>query len=541
MVSTGVPAVSVEIDRISVFLGANGSGKSRLLKHLLEGNHSGAFNGLMPVYVEGGRVFKDLQAHVTMGPHNASVFSFPDQGLVNHVGGSGNPISGRVNMLFSLLEALGENIEKTHSRDVVSWQNSGEIGPCPKIKQLPLNKLFEMFHAIFPNLRLSKFSTIMVDNLVCGGQTYTVQELSDGERQVLCLLADLLCIDRPRSFFIVDEPELFLHPALAERLWSLVEDTFADSYFVYATHSFAFAARPEVKSRYVLGYGEVSDDELWSSSSEDFLRPFWGAVPLLLKSKMTLLVEGTPSSFDLKFYQWILEDKGIDIVPVGSCDNVLKACNGASLWGKLSHTCKLAGVVDSDFTTTPVASQNVYRLEFHEAESYLCHPDLVAFVTECLGQNEVVQPTDILKAIIENAKGSLISIVSKRIDRQFEQSLRPSVSRGSLQTITDIGGLVKTFESQRSACLAEAAQKWTAGKSAILIRKEHNTLLRAIKDEDVEVLLRLFEGKSLLKTLLSFPGSADDIAFLSATKKHIEIKNYPHLQKLQDSLVALFV
>ncbi len=540
MTGDGGPAISVEIDRITVFLGANGSGKSKLLKYLLQGNHSGAFDGLMPVYVEGGRVFKELQGHVSMGQHNVTVFNFPEQGQVNHVGASAQSISGRVNSLFSLLEALGENIEKLHSREVVAWQMAGKNGECPAIKPLPLDRLFEMFTAIFPNRKLSKNGSIFATNLEYGSQPYNIQDLSDGEKQVLCILADLLCINRPKSFFIVDEPELFLHPALAEKLWGLVEETFPDSYFIYATHSFAFAARPQVICRYILGYGQVSEDELWSNESEELLRPFWGGVPLLMKSKMSLLVEGTVTSFDFKFYKWILGRNDIEIVPVGSCDNVLKACNGASLWRELSRSSKLAGVVDSDFSDELSSKQNIYKLDLHEAESYLCHPDLVAFVAECLGQKKVVQTAEILDFIINSVRGELLSVVSKRVDRKLALTFNPSVSRGALKRVTSVESLVKCFEAERLKSLQEAQQNWTPSKVNSLVTREYKYCEDVIKNKDIAGILKIFEGKELLKLLLQFPGSDSDISFLSATIKHAEVKKFPHLQKLSEDLNSLF-
>ena len=51
---------------------------------------------------------------------------------------------------------------------------------------------------------------------------------------------------------MVDEPELNLHPELAERLWTLLESEYDDKRFLYATHSIQFALRPNVEALYVL-------------------------------------------------------------------------------------------------------------------------------------------------------------------------------------------------------------------------------------------------------------------------------------------------
>ncbi|MBA4026887.1 MAG: hypothetical protein C0473_01460 [Cyanobacteria bacterium DS3.002] len=537
MVSTGVPAVSAEIDRITVFLGANGSGKSKLLRHLAEGNHSGAFTGFMPVYVEGGRVFKDMQAHIAMGPHNAGMFNSPAQNQTDHVNSSLNLLTQRVNTVFTLLEALGKDNALKHSSAVSEWQRNGENGESPRIGESPLQKLFDLFHTIFPNLKLSKHDRIMVENKVCGGQIYQLSEMSEGERQVICLLADLLCVARPNSFFIVDEPELYLHPGLAEKLWSSIEETYPESYFVYATHSFSFAARPQVGCRYILGHGEISEAELWSADSESILRPFWGAAPNISKNRKSLLVEGTLSSFDYKFYSWILGNSDVQIIPVGSCDDVLKACKGAGPWINFNQ---LAGVVDSDYSDGSSESKNVYKLRFHEAESYLCHPDLIALVTEKLGQKEPISAKKVLAAIVVEAKKTLLSIASKRVEKHLEFAVRPSISKQHLQLVEDIDQLVVCYQKDRTRMLKAAEDDWTEKKIEKLVRQEFLVCQKAINDEDIDKILAYFEGKGLLRLLLRYPGSEDSMSFLSATIKHTEVDIFPHLKELKESLIGLY-
>ena len=75
------------------------------------------------------------------------------------------------------------------------------------------------------------------------GKSYPVADLSDGEKQVLAMLADLTSCAPPNAVFLVDEPELNLHPLLACRLWNVIESELPDAIFVYGTHCISFAMR----------------------------------------------------------------------------------------------------------------------------------------------------------------------------------------------------------------------------------------------------------------------------------------------------------
>jgi ABC-type Mn2+/Zn2+ transport system ATPase subunit len=113
-----------------------------------------------------------------------------------------------------------------------------------------MTELFESFAEVFPGITLS----LEKGGIQCkqNGQTYDVGQLSDGEKQVFLLLADALFVSSDGAMFLVDEPELQLHPRLADTLWTSVERRRPTSKFVYATHSLSFAMRPSVDTRIVL-------------------------------------------------------------------------------------------------------------------------------------------------------------------------------------------------------------------------------------------------------------------------------------------------
>jgi ABC-type multidrug transport system ATPase subunit len=114
-----------------------------------------------------------------------------------------------------------------------------------------------------------------------GGTPYSVSSMSEGEKQAFTLLADIAVLTNKRSVFFVDEPELNLHPTLAEKLWTSIEEAYPEDIFVYATHSLSFALRSGVDYIYAIGHGKIDLD--FSAHSKIDFRPFLGSIPGIVR------------------------------------------------------------------------------------------------------------------------------------------------------------------------------------------------------------------------------------------------------------------
>ena len=235
------------------------------------------------------------------------------------------------------------------------------------------------------------------ERIICtkNGNDYNPGNLSDGEKQVLCLLADIVLNAEAKSFVIVDEPEQNLHPLLAARVWGIIEERLPDAVFLYATHSLSFAIRESVETVIVLS-GRHNENQIQLSTplELDFeeLRPFLGAIPSILASDHCVFVEGHDQSFDSIFYQWLLGGAGTNVVPVGGSDDVIRAATGTGAWGQLADKVRIVGIIDRDFRASGelegLGAPLIHVLPLHEAESYLCIPELVYDLANHLGFKE---------------------------------------------------------------------------------------------------------------------------------------------------------
>jgi energy-coupling factor transporter ATP-binding protein EcfA2 len=365
--NSACPPFSGELRRVNVLMGANGSGKSQLLNRLA-GESEHLFGAeYTPVLIEGGRVM-NMPPDVGLSQRTMEVYANPTAARTNYRTTRRGTLAGRMQRTFVMLRALETEQKSTHSDAVHAWVLAGKVGPMPLRDTPPLERLKQLFNDVFPamHLDLTEAHQLYVKR---GAAHYPITNMSDGEKQVLLILAEVVILTNERSVFLVDEPELNLHPALAESLWSSVEQAYPDDVFIYATHSLPFAMRGGVETLHILGYGKVDTNTLWEGAAD--LKPFLGALPGIIRAKLSLAVEGDETSFDSPFYKWLLGTKDINIVPAGSSTDVIAAANRQGLWRQISTDVKLRGVIDRDFRTTAQASPNVEILEYHEAESYL--------------------------------------------------------------------------------------------------------------------------------------------------------------------------
>lgn len=540
--SAGLPRFHAELSRVNAVLGANGSGKSKLIQRLR--NENQAFGGSRPVvYVEGGRVV-DPPASVGLDRHNINQFQNLQHASERYVNRRRKvPLSERASELFVLLDRKGERVRTEHSDAVQEWIEGGQEGEPPKRNEPPLELLFDRFHDIFPAIELSIEPDSRDIQCRQNESTYGPSQLSDGERQVLALLADVALESDPNSLILVDEPELNLNTQLACRLWDSIEASLPSAVFVYATHSLGFAMRGNVDRILVLSSPEddpvtVADAE--SLVSED-LRPFLGAIPAILAAPAALIVEGTESSLDSIFYHWILEDEQPVVVPVGNCQHVRAAAQRTGVWQRLTSDAAVHGVIDRDYRSEEaleaLTSEHCQPLRYHEVESYLCLPAVLSNLGECLGLVEDPPSEDhIATEIVDFSSERLVNIVARRVIERASVRLSISLSRQTLSTIDTTEELVRRLQNQVQKEQGRVEGLLTNEAIERMVAEEQNQLNSAIGNEAVSELLQLVPGKALLSRLAPQVGCSSHTRIARSASRHLAAEDYGPLSRLHDDL-----
>jgi len=430
---------TADIGRVNVIMGANGSGKSQLLRAMSDHIHS--YNSeKKAIFVEGGRSLM-FDINVGMQPNSLPIYNDPIGYEKNYVRKRSNRLSDRMNNALILLKALEQTKKSTHSDEVQAWEDSGRTGDIPKRPRLPFEQFKNIFESIFPDIKI----IITPSNQLYAeknGEEYPANSMSDGEKQIFMLTADLLSFKNENQIFFIDEPELNLHTSLAEQFWNLLESEIPNGIFVYATHSLSFATRENVELIYLLGYGIISESEI--KLQHDHIKPFLGSFPKLMKSSKCLLVEGEEESIDGALYRWMLNDQNISVIPVGGSSEVYLAASRQGLWKKLSDKTVIAGIIDRDFKSIDCSYQNCITLPYHEAESILSHPKIVLGLQQSLGNTEKNSTYDELVDILcAEAAERKIYVSLQRTFNQLSVNIRVSAEKSTISRIENAESAIR--------------------------------------------------------------------------------------------------
>jgi hypothetical protein len=538
----GVEDSDIMFGRVTVLLGANGSGKSWALR-VVRDFQNGSFGRPRPaVYVEGGRAVaipSTLQPSVgNMHEHG----SF-DTALNQHRQKRTQGLRQRLDHALFALQ-LKTSIEKiAHSDAAHAWVESGSKGRPPERPEPPLDKLFRLHGRVFPLLQLELTSNLEL-RVTKGKSTYNVSDMSDGEKQVLAIFADLVLMAEPSSVIIVDEPELNLNPLLASAVWSEVESELPEAVFAYATHSISFAMRPSVASVVVLS---PTRNPTNISTPLDLpaheLRPFLGAIPAILASEKALLVEGVESSVDPLFYPWVMEGLGFTVSAVGSCQDVLSATARERAWSGLASDVVLRGVIDRDYRSeeqiASLVGSSCLVLDLHEAESYLCVPELLSELCGKLGLVASCPPlSSFRQAIIAHATRESLHIAAQRTFAAATQTMSISLKRKAVATATTAAEMVELIRKECERVLARAQSFAGADAVANIFDLEHRRVQKAIAGSNIEELLRLCPGKELLASLAHEIGCEDASAVARAARVHLKATDFEPTRKLRKAIAG---
>ena len=268
-----------------------------------------------------------------------------------------------------------------------------------------------------------------------GGPEYGAAQLSDGERNVLLISANVLTAP-PASLLLIDEPERHLHRSIIAPLLGALFGRRKDCGFVISTHDAELALESR-ESRALLLRSCAFDgktptaweaDELAAGApSDDGLKR-----DLLGSRRRILFVEGTERSIDKPLYSLVFPM--VSVVPKGSCAEVEQAVAGSRAAEAL-HWLRAYGVVDGDgLDADQIAARRergVYALPFYSAEAVYYHPAVIARVAS---RQSLVLGTD-EDALVSAATAAGVAAVRDHTGRLSDKAAKKAVRRAVLERI----------------------------------------------------------------------------------------------------------
>ena len=251
------------------------------------------------------------------------------------------------------------------------------------------------------------------------GQSFSIAEMSDGERNAMIIAAHVITAD-PGIVFLIDEPERHLHRSIIQPFLSALFDFRKDDCaFIIATHEISLPiANPEARVLMLRSCqwsgreGVAWDTEVIKPNPElpeELRRTILGS------RNRILFVEGdSNSSLDFPLYTTLFPS--LSMIPKGSCEDVQKAVLG--LRGSLDiHDVEAFGLIDEDGRpkkdVEKLAESGIFALEVYSAESLYYCSDVIAAVAY---EQARIRGEDGNK-LIEAAKQEAIEVIEKHAER----------------------------------------------------------------------------------------------------------------------------
>lgn len=301
-----------------------------------------------------------------------------------------------------------------------------EEGKMPDKNYSIFRKVVKVFNILFPEIKLS-YENGHSYCLVCekNRNKYNINSLSEGEKAVLYYSISVF-IAKENSFIIIDEPETYINPSIANTLWDILEQERKDCQFFYITHSVDFVlGRTNKKIAWIKNYRHPFHWEFDILENENDL-PKSMLTEILGTKKPIVFCEGDDkSSLDYHIYKSILQND-YTIIPVNGHRQVVSYCKTLN---KINFDYKAYGIIDGDMLSIEqiieYEKDDIFILPFNEIEMFILENHIMEKTISNSYPLEYQKRIDDFKEKFwENVKDSkeriALSYVKNKIDEKLE-------------------------------------------------------------------------------------------------------------------------
>ena len=324
-------------------------------------------------------------------------------------------------IIFDLLNS--ENVEARKIADAAKAGNMKEVEMLAK-NQSPVQKMNDI-------LRISNLHfQVQVDkesNLVATRdriQQYSIAQLSDGERNSLLIIANVLTAPK-NTLILLDEPERHLHRSIVSPLINTLLGYREDCAFVVSTHDVTLP-HDQKNSSALLLREYFYTPKSWVTDHIDNIDEMDEEVSLAVlgSRRILLFVEGSNSSLDIQLYQILYPN--VSIKALGSCMDVERAVKGIRAT-KENHWILAYGIIDrdnkQDDECKKLHEKGIIPLEQYSVESLYYHPVVVRAILNrvaSLSNHIDVDSTmkEIQDAVIEEVQKQQDTLAAKLVERK---------------------------------------------------------------------------------------------------------------------------
>jgi ABC-type lipoprotein export system ATPase subunit len=330
-------------------------------------------------------------------------------------------------IIFDLIDS--ENID---ARKIAKAARSNEIDVVRQLAsiQSPVAKMNDILRISNLHFQVSIDQGSKLVALREGLAPYSIAELSDGERNALLIISDVLTANE-NTLILLDEPERHLHRSIVSPLISTLLSYRRDCAFVISTHDVTLPQDQEKASALLLRkYNHQPKSWLadYIQSLEEMDEEV--AQSVLGSRRVLLFVEGRASSLDLQLYQIMYPE--VTIKPLGSCVDVERAVKGIRE-SSGNHWISAFGIIDrddrSDDECEVLCENGVIPLNHYSVESLYYHPAIIMGILNRVSILHEIDSSDVYANIVETVINVIIPHKERLAARLVQRKAKETLSK----------------------------------------------------------------------------------------------------------------
>lgn len=424
--TNGTETLTFQLNRGVFVLGRNGTGKSALVQRL--------YSMLPPPvkYIPGSRVTQFQDNNLSM---HASAF----RSASRHVLEADRDASARYRprnstnrtemAVFAIQTAQTQYFHNINEEIKREGRESAAIDKLLR-NDAPLDRL----NALMAQANIEVCFVMSEGELRAerNGEVFSLAMMSDGERSALFIVSEVL-VSQKGTTFVIDEPELHLHPAIVIPLIRGLMAERPDCFFIVSTHLLDLASQEENATIVLVRGCNWTNETVENWDLNILLQP--EEIPESLRNDLygarrkLLFIEGASTSLDQPLYSLLFPH--VSIRTKETCTEVIRAVTGLRASEQLHHASAF-GMIDGDGMSQTQAEeyrgQHIHTVPFYSVESLYYSEPMIRAVAERQGESFAVPPEELIATVHERALGALNDATVERLAlRVSERALRDTM------------------------------------------------------------------------------------------------------------------
>lgn len=375
--------VTINKGGVLFVIGANGSGKSSLVYHLIKSISEEA----NPVLISAHRQvwFDDKVIDMSNSEYQNMAKGMLDHAkYLSEFRWKTNDTRQNKLPIIRLKKAVGRR-----NRLISDLVDMNDFDSAKKIEESPIDKINSILMACDIPIQIildDEDNLSVVNHRYVPPSEYSISELSDGEKNAISISAEIISA-LSGTLFIIDEPERHLHKSISSPLITQLISIRPDCYFIISTHDISLVSDMDESQVVILKSTQYENDIAvgWDFEllEDPTLIPTDIRKDILGSKKNILFVEGINSSLDIGLYKSIFPE--VTIIPKEGCDDVSISVNGIRKNESLSWVNAI-GIVDNDNKTSEeinsLKGDKIFTLKVHSIESIFYNPKMISIFIE---------------------------------------------------------------------------------------------------------------------------------------------------------------